>query len=247
MRYYDFSEDYLASNGETIIGSDGSETYVPFDRTLITYNEEWMTTSAFSFTIERDSRDMASFATNGSVISYTGEIAGGFLGGSWKYYKHLFSMSRYFPLFWGLSVSGKAQYGYISADYLEDIVYSQRFTPGGTDPDGSVRGYPDGELTAVTNTGTIIPGIAEAIYNVELQVPLISQQLYIIGFADAGNSWIRKSHIKPFSDLYRGVGVGFRLVIPGMGVIGFDFGYALDNLRDEGKGWRPHFQMSAGY
>jgi outer membrane translocation and assembly module TamA len=39
----------------------------------------------------------------------------------------------------------------------------------------------------------------------------------------------------------RAVGVGFRFEVPALGRIGFDLGYGLD--REEGAGWRTHFQL----
>ena len=85
--------------------------------------------------------------------------------------------------------------------------------------------------------------MSEAIYNLELQIPILKNQLYAMAFADAGTSWISKSRIRLLSDLYRGAGFGFRLVVPGVGVIGFDFGYSFDQAFGEKPGWRPHFQI----
>jgi outer membrane protein insertion porin family len=81
---------------------------------------------------------------------------------------------------------------------------------------------------------------------VELQFPLLKQQLYFLAFFDAGNSWVDRDRI--FSDkfkLYKSVGIGFRLLVPGIGTIGFDFGYPLDRFRGNNfdKKWKPHFQI----
>jgi outer membrane protein insertion porin family len=246
-RYFDFSDTYHDENGETIIDSHGNRRYVPYESSLQTFNEEWMLTSAVSLTIERDSRDLPTFATSGSRIFYTGEVCGGMLGGRWDYFRHLFHVSKYYPLIWGAAIVGKAQFGYVSAHSNDDIPYSERFSPGGVDTDGTVRGYKDASLSPRSTTGAILGGMSEAVYNLELQMPIIKGQIYLLAFADAGNSWVSKKDIKPFSDLYHGAGFGFRMVVPSVGVIGFDFGYALDKIADQSKGWRPHFQVSAGY
>jgi hypothetical protein len=35
--------------------------------------------------------------------------------------------------------------------------------------------------------------------------------------------------------------------VPGMGTLGFDFGYAFDDFNGEGKGWKPHFQFGSTF
>ena len=42
-------------------------------------------------------------------------------------------------------------------------------------------------------------------------------------------------------DLRRSVGFGVRFEVPALGRIGFDLGYGLD--REEGPGWKTHFQL----
>jgi len=247
VRYYDFSDLYITQNGDSLINSNGVFEYVEDENSLLAFEERWLRTSATSFTIERDSRDLPIFATRGSRISYTGEYAGGFLGGEWNYYKHMFNAHKYIPLGWGMALVGRFRFGYISAENNEKIPYSERFTPGGTNPDGLIRGYPDATITPHNSSGALLGGMSEAIYNLELQVPILEGQLYTLAFADAGNSWISKDRIRPLSNLYKGVGIGFRLVVPGVGVIGFDFGYALDEAFGESKGWRPHFQIGQGF
>ncbi|MDD4052869.1 MAG: outer membrane protein assembly factor BamA [candidate division Zixibacteria bacterium] len=247
VRYYDFSDDYRTQNGDSVIvNHDGATTYIPYQSSLLNYGQDWLRTSAMSVTLERDSRDLPIFATSGSKISYTAELAGGFLGGSWKYFKHLVTADKYIPLKWGMALVGRSKFGYVSATDNEDIPYAERFAPGGVDYDGTVRGYPDASLSPRSASGTLLGGISEVIYNLELQIPVMKNQMYLIGFADAGRSWQCRDEIKLFSHLYRGVGVGFRMVVPGVGVIGFDFGNALDKAPGEKKGWRAHFQVSSG-
>lgn len=131
-------------------------------------------------------------------------------------------------------------------------IYSQRFSPGGTDPDGTIRGYSDGSIGPVDSQGRSLRGRSLLVYNAELQFPLVEQQMYFLTFADAGNAWLSGRDIRPFafrhkSDkaLFRSAGLGMRLMIPGMGLIGFDFGYGFDHT---GKGeWRPHFQFGTSF
>ncbi|MFQ5607781.1 MAG: outer membrane protein assembly factor BamA, partial [Candidatus Zixiibacteriota bacterium] len=87
--------------------------------------------------------------------------------------------------------------------------------------------------------------------NWEISVPLATNTLYFLTFFDAGNSWLKWDDIKPFSDVWPGAGVGFRLAVPGIGTIGFDFATPLKHpiVRSTGRpdsrnaGWRTHFQV----
>ncbi|MFC1475262.1 outer membrane protein assembly factor BamA, partial [Candidatus Zixiibacteriota bacterium] len=98
---------------------------------------------------------------------------------------------------------------------------------------------------------TRVRGNYMLVTNIELQFPIIKQQAYVLAFFDAGNSWLRAKDIAPWSDdkrfLYKSVGLGFRIVIPMMGTLGFDFGYALDELRGREPGWKTHFQMGTTF
>jgi outer membrane protein insertion porin family len=65
-------------------------------------------------------------------------------------------------------------------------------------------------------------------------------------FADAGNSWLAGYQISPFNkdELKKSFGAGFRVIIPGIGILGFDFAYGI-NQND--PGWKPHFQIGSTF
>ncbi|UCD95159.1 MAG: outer membrane protein assembly factor BamA, partial [Candidatus Zixiibacteriota bacterium] len=98
---------------------------------------------------------------------------------------------------------------------------------------------------AVYRAYTKVRGKYMLVGNLELQLPLIQNQLYMLAFYDFGTSWLDK--VTPgnleLSDFYRGIGLGFRLAVPGIGTLGFDFGYPLDERRGQERSWRAHFQM----
>ncbi|RKX21249.1 MAG: outer membrane protein assembly factor BamA [Candidatus Zixiibacteriota bacterium] len=245
----------------------------PYPGTILSYNEEWLTAARLSLTITRDSRNLPEFATTGSLFKLTLENTGGFLGGYWEYKKYSISFAKFFPVYKNIALAAKVQFGRIYASVGDDhISLSDRFTPGGTAYDGIVRGYEDGSLTpdsSITLADTIVTfdgspdsyplpidtlletsnfttrvrGKYMLITNVELQIPIISQQIYLLGFLDAGDSWLHKNDIKPFN-MHRGVGFGIRVVVPMMGTIGFDFAKRLDSSTSGEKGgWKTHFQM----
>jgi outer membrane protein insertion porin family len=91
----------------------------------------------------------------------------------------------------------------------------------------------------VRDGGYNIGGKAEAIYSLEYKFRP-SPQLAFLAFVDAGNTWNSFRDLN-ISNLKRGAGVGVRLEIPMIGLVGFDFGYGFD--RDGGGKWEPHFQI----
>lgn len=305
-RFYDYDDSFEALNSssttryyqwteiEPVVDSaSGDTTYSVVSRaqentivgdalpgSIVAYNEDWNTASRWSISINRDSRNLPEFATKGSLVSYTFENTGGVLGGFWRYQKHQFSAAKFIPLFWRFALAAKVQYGVINGsggDPLDRrILVSDRFNPGGTAFDGTVRGYDDGSLTPdstvagsdttlyyYSNPDSVIVGVTEPdsiatsagfttrvrgkymlVANAEIQFPIVQQQVYGLLFFDAGNSWLNLEDVKPFTGLYRGVGIGFRIVVPGIGTIGFDFAKPLDDPPDgDDRGWRPHFQI----
>jgi outer membrane protein insertion porin family len=234
VRYFDFSEGYLASY-------QGS----PYNLSYIDWPQK---TSSIDFTIIRDSRDLPQFATSGSVIYWNPEFAGGILGGNWTYHKQIFEFSKYIKTFWKFVLVAKARAGIIDGFSREDVVpYSERFSPGGTDPDGMVRGYPDGWIGPRDIYGNLLRGRSMLVYNLEYQYPIVAQQIYGLFFADAGNAWSSGRKFSPlsFRHLYKSAGFGFRMIIPNLGMIGFDFGYGFDYPGD--NKWRPHFQFGRAF
>ncbi|MCP4705086.1 MAG: outer membrane protein assembly factor BamA, partial [candidate division Zixibacteria bacterium] len=100
--------------------------------------------------------------------------------------------------------------------------------------------------TTVTPYVSKVRGKYMLVGNLELQMPLLENQLYALMFFDAGNSWLHRKDIK-LNRVYRGYGFGFRLLVPGIGTIGFDFGYPMDDRAGQEKGWKPHFQIGTTF
>lgn len=289
-RFYDFDDQFAANNSfksryyfndpETPQATDqllAVESHGPYPGSILDYNEDWLTASRVAFNITRDSRNLPEFATRGSILSYTFEKTGGFLGGFWNYTKHELEVAKFIPLMWGWALAAKAQYGVVTSPVGDNrILVSDRFTPGGTAYDGIVRGYDDGSLTpdslvttadttffydnenavvgvdqpdsvAFSSFRTRVRGKYMFTTNIELQIPILQRQLYGLVFFDAGNSWLHKRDINLFDDLYKSVGFGFRIVVPAIGTIGFDFGYPLDDVEGEERGWKPHFQIGTTF
>jgi len=248
IKYTDFSDAYRAASIND-----------PFALNRISWPQ---VTSSMSFTVVRDSRDLPEFATRGSRAVYRAEFGGGLLGGRWNYMKNTFRYSIFRPLLWKFALAPKFKIGAIqgTAD-IGGLPHSERFYAGGVHSDGIIRGYDDGTIyatvinkpkdfglfnyTTENTTATNVRGRALAVMNLELTAPLVAQQIYSILFFDAGNVWAHPTQIRPFGDMYTSVGFGLRLSIPGMGMMGFDFGWP---FRGPEKGKvKPHFQFGSSF
>ncbi|MES2398091.1 MAG: outer membrane protein assembly factor BamA [Bacteroidota bacterium] len=90
----------------------------------------------------------------------------------------------------------------------------------------ALRGYDDQSLSPKTGAAYI------AKYSMELRFPVsLNPQatIYILGFAEAGNSWERAKDFDPFN-LKRSTGVGVRVYLPMFGLLGFDYGWRMDDV-----------------
>ncbi|MBN1290453.1 MAG: outer membrane protein assembly factor BamA [Candidatus Latescibacteria bacterium] len=232
----DYCRGYISYRLEDVNYTNPSEYYSLY---LVTGK-----TSSVSFMLTRDSRDLPQFATDGSRTSATYEIAGGPLGGDLSYYKYLFNNEFYTPIVWQVSLIVRSRLGFLKG-YKEDtwVPYSERFMPGGTSYDGFVRGYSNRQVCPLLS-GEEIGGETMIVNNFELQFPIVAQMVYGLCFYDFGNAWRNLSETNPF-DVKRSAGLGVRLAIPGLGMLGFDFGYGFDKLEGATKigGWRTHFQF----
>lgn len=95
---------------------------------------------------------------------------------------------------------------------------------------------------------TRVRGKYMLIGNFEIQLPVVPRQIYALMFLDAGNSWLHLNDIKPITGLFKGAGFGFRILVPGIGTIGFDFAYPLDDPPDgDIKAWKTHFQIGTTF
>ncbi len=106
-----------------------------------------------------------------------------------------------------------------------------------------MRGYTDGALTPYENG--IAAGRIYNRYTAELRYPItLKEQATIYGslFAEAGNCWADIRYFNPFN-VKRSLGVGIRIFLPMLGMIGFDMGYGFDKVNGQTSGWQPQFIM----
>ena len=89
----------------------------------------------------------------------------------------------------------------------------------------ALRGYENGALTPYGKEG-----YAYARLGAELHFPVLMQGstiIYALAFAEAGNAWTEVKEVNPFK-LKRSAGVGVRIFLPMIGLMGIDWGYGFD-------------------
>jgi outer membrane protein insertion porin family len=89
-----------------------------------------------------------------------------------------------------------------------------------------LRGYESGSLTPYSGQG----GYAYTRLALELRYPFMLEQtstIYGLAFVEAGNAWYDIKSFNPF-DLKRSAGVGVRIFLPMIGLMGIDWAYGFD-------------------
>lgn len=238
------------------------------------------TSSSSSIIVSRDTRDLPEFATSGTRTIYEVQFSGGAFGGDWEYTRHMLTHARYQKIWKGLTFAPVWKLGILTgAPGLGRIPDWELFYAGGIRSDGVVRGYDEGDVVARSNDSTVtshIPGTVSSdlvadlinndganrylprtfergraigIMNAEVTFPIVSRQIYGLMFFDAGNVWLKPSDIS-LAHLYTSYGFGFRISVPGMGTLGFDFGIPLRDIPELGvtRGkLKPHFQFGSTF
>ncbi|MDM7992018.1 MAG: outer membrane protein assembly factor BamA [Candidatus Fermentibacter sp.] len=197
-------------------------------------------TSSVRFSVVRDSRDRQVFPGEGSENSFIAEFAGGALGGNIGYQKYLLDSSWYIPSIWKCVFMVRARTGLLASLAGESPPAYELFELGGTGFYG-IRGYDSETIGAVEGFETV-GGKFMLILSAEYRLRLLDQ-LQLAAFMDAGNTWSSMS-LADIGDLNRGAGLGFRIEVPMLGIMGLDYAYGFDG---PDQGWQPHFQFGTDF
>ncbi len=206
--------------------------------------------------INRADIDNPIFPSIGSRIAFNFDLSGGpFLPGDVDYYKMQFKADWYRKLF---GTNRIVFYTGADIGYIHELVKGTTIQPfeffymGGngliiaTTP---LRGYPDRSIGPKFNDNNI-GGRVKLKYTTELRAALTLEPMpiYLIAFAEAGNAF-RNLPTANLFDLKKSVGVGARIMINPIGLIGFDYGYGFDRKSVDGEDpkWEFHFQFGKGF
>lgn len=190
-----------------------------------------------------DSRDSKVAPRVGSYYSLGGKYAGGILGGDRRYHKLNLEVRKFQSvLAEDLVLMNRTRIGYARAPAGKEVPILERFLLGGVGSWG-LRGYDD-ETIIPDPTLRYVGGNFAILNNLELRLNF-GDKGYGMVFLDAGNCFedLREANL---IDLFYGVGVGFRVEIPMLGILGVDFGYNLNEI-DGARRWKPHFQIGTTF
>lgn len=119
-------------------------------------------------------------------------------------------------------VGGDGMSGY-STGYAEETI--------------GLRGYENGSLTPY-----LYEGYAYDRMSLELRYPFLlgNTTIYGLGFLEAGNAWDDTRKFNPF-DMKRSAGLGVRIFLPMVGLMGIDWAYGFDKVFGKKGGSQFHF------
>ncbi|MBR6140073.1 MAG: outer membrane protein assembly factor BamA [Prevotella sp.] len=102
-----------------------------------------------------------------------------------------------------------------------------------------LRGYDNGSLTPYYSEG-----YAYDRFTLEIRYPFLlgNTTIYGLAFAEAGNAWTETKKFNPF-DMKRSAGVGLRIFLPMVGMMGIDWAYGFDKVFGTKGGSQFHFVL----
>ncbi len=186
--------------------------------------------------ISRNSLDNPIFARRGSDVSLTAQISGGpFLPGSVDFYKFIFKNQWFTPIVGNLVFMFNSEFGYLGRFSESDFVFPQNFFfMGGSGisfiPTIPLRGYLDQSIGNFEPGLNIPTGNVYTKFTAEVRYPIsLNPQatVFALLFAEGGNVWRRFGDVN-LADLKRSVGIGVRLFLPIIGLVGLDYGFGFD-------------------
>lgn len=251
-------DDYFSLSNSLALSSFDVDRYYTW-----AYPQGISTSITFMTNFSRNSIDNPTFSRNGSSFSLTGSLTPPFslLGGNKsgtliEYHKWMFDASWFTPLIGKLVLHTRAHLGFLGAYGNRETTRFERFDVGGS---GMVqgfqfnrdiiglRGYKDRSIGPSGSYGN--GGVAYNKFVLEARYPVSlnpSATIFVLGFAEGGNNFSSLKEYSPFN-LYKSTGIGARIFMPAFGMIGIDYGFALDKPRPgESDFGRQAFTFSIG-
>ena len=201
-----------------------------------------------------DGKDYANLAKNHNSPTYKAELREKH---KWiEYYKVKFRSKTYTSLTKGkynLVLMTRADFGILGSYDKNKKSPFETFYVGGDGMSGysynyatdmiALRGYENGSLTPYGREG-----YAYARLGLELRFPFMLQNsttIYGLAFVEGGNAWTDATKFNLF-DLKRSAGVGVRIYLQMIGLVGIDWAYGFDNVFGSSQYSGSHFHFILG-
>ena len=244
-------DDYFSVNFGTSYEYYDLENY----SNIFPFTEGYSNNLSYALGISRNSNNQAIFPTAGSTIStslkftlpyslFNNKDYSGLTNSQtdeqekyrWlEYYKLKFDLNYYINPVLKFVFASRYSFGYLGSynSALSPVPFN-RFYLGGSGLSGfslqgqeiiALRGYEDKTLSPVQGAEVFSK------FQFELRYPFVSNNYAnIFGhlFFEGGNTWAQVLNFSPF-DAKKSVGVGVRLFLPAVGLLGIDWGYRLDD------------------
>ncbi|NDK54741.1 outer membrane protein assembly factor BamA [Pontibacter fetidus] len=228
------------------------------------------TSNSISFvnTLSRYSIDNPTYPTRGSQLSLSVNLTPPYSlfkdnAGKYEFIefnKWMFDASYFINLAGKLVLNTRAHFGFLGK-YDSDATIGpfERFKLGGSGLGGGnvfvgteyigLRGYDD-ESVFEGNDPSLLQagGIAYNKFVMELRQlisPSPAATIYGLAFLEAGNNFGSYDNYSPFK-LYRSAGIGARIFMPAFGLLGFDYGWRLDDVPGQPNAKQGMFHFIIG-
>ncbi|MCR4583923.1 MAG: outer membrane protein assembly factor BamA [Prevotella sp.] len=197
-----------------------------------------------------DGKDYATLAKNSSSATYEDELQEVY---RWiEYHKWKFKSRTFTALTGGqkcLVLMTRVELGILGAYNTNKKSPFETFYVGGDGMSGysygyseetiGLRGYDNGALSYSAAYQAMLNGKSISSYNayaydrftLELRYPFMlgNTTIYGLGFLEGGNAWADSRDFNPFK-MKRSAGVGVRIYLPMVGLMGIDWAYGFDNV-----------------
>ncbi|MDR0694148.1 MAG: outer membrane protein assembly factor BamA [Prevotellaceae bacterium] len=173
-----------------------------------------------------------------------------------EYHKWSFKGALYTQLVGDLVMFARVQFGYLGF-FKRSLGYSpfEGFILGGDGMSGynrygqeniALRGYANSSITPIVN-GAYAGHVYDK-FTLELRHPVIMEQqasIYACLFLEGGNAWSDIKQFNPFA-IKRAAGVGVKVMLPIVGILGIDWGYGFDTVVGNSEANGSNFAFTFG-
>ena len=197
-----------------------------------------------------DNKDYGSLAKNSSSATYEDELQDVY---RWiEYHKWKFKLRSFTALTGGQKcfvLMTRVEMGLLGSYNVNKRSPFETFYVGGDGMSGysygyseetiGLRGYENGSISYSSAYEEMMNGRSISSYNsyaydrftLELRYPVMlgNTTIYGLGFLEGGNAWARARDFNPFK-MKRSAGLGVRIYLPMVGLMGIDWAYGFDNV-----------------